>query len=70
MAGLPHTAFNKDQRAVEKQQADERFAAEEKRQADLWAADTEAKQKQADTLVRSLGTADTALVPRLIEELK
>ena len=59
--------------AEEKRQADLR-AADEKRAADLKAADDKAKQKQrktkADALVDALTSADTAGVPRLIDDLK
>lgn len=62
-----------DQQAADKERADERFAAERTRQADLKAADDEAKQKQrqtrADALVQALESANTAEVPRVISDL-
>ncbi|MCE9561260.1 MAG: SUMF1/EgtB/PvdO family nonheme iron enzyme [Planctomycetes bacterium] len=63
----------RDQVAAERKLGEERLAAEEKRAADLKAADDQARQKQretrADSLVRGLGTAATAGVPRVIEDL-
>jgi formylglycine-generating enzyme required for sulfatase activity len=52
--------------AAEKKLGDERFAAEQKRQADLQAAQ---RQTRAEDLVRSLKTADTADVPRIVSDL-
>jgi formylglycine-generating enzyme required for sulfatase activity len=63
-----------DQLAAEKQRADDRIAAEEHRLAELRTAEEKAKQKQRETraagLVDALATADTAGVPRLIDDLK
>ena len=52
-----------DQLAAEKQRADDRFGAEEQRQATQ-------RQTRADALVDALTSADTAGVPRLIDDLK
>jgi formylglycine-generating enzyme required for sulfatase activity/tRNA A-37 threonylcarbamoyl transferase component Bud32 len=66
-----------DKLAAETQRADDRIAAETKRLNDLQVAGEEARQKQEVTrretrgasLVQSLASADTAGVPRLIEDL-
>jgi formylglycine-generating enzyme required for sulfatase activity/tRNA A-37 threonylcarbamoyl transferase component Bud32 len=58
---------------AETKRADDRIAAEEKRAADLKAADDAAKRAQRETraasLVQSLASADTAVVPRLLTDL-
>ena len=67
----------KDQLAAEKRLGEEQLAAETKRLDDLRAADEKARQVQevtrretrATALVQSLASADTAGVPRLIEDL-
>ncbi|MCE9563131.1 MAG: serine/threonine protein kinase [Planctomycetes bacterium] len=62
-----------DRIGAEQQRAADGVAAEVKRAADLKAADDVAKQRQRETraeaLVRSLGTANTSDVPRVIEDL-
>jgi len=73
-------AYAADQRlaeerlAAEKRRADDRIAAEEQRLADQRAAEERTKQKEQETragdLVDALTTAETAEVPRLIDELK
>jgi formylglycine-generating enzyme required for sulfatase activity len=65
---------SEDRLAAEKHRADDRIAAEQQRQAALREAEEAAKQKQRETraadLVDTLASADTAVVPRLIDDLK
>jgi formylglycine-generating enzyme required for sulfatase activity len=46
------------------------YAVQQKRQNDLHAAREQQRQTRADVLVQALGTADTAVVPRLIDDLE
>ena len=59
-----------DQRTADQRVNDEKLAAERRRADDLTTAENKRKQTQADALVQAVATADTAVVPQLVQSLK